>query len=108
MARGLVRHPCRFLAENPIAEDDDYRMEVISFLPQLIRLDKDEVTEEEREEAEQIAEQRKQSEIQAEVRRRLRIVDSDRRLRDIKIEKTYASLYLCFYSFTFFFFRGFC
>lgn len=41
-------------------------MEVISFLPHLIRLDKDEVTEEEREEAEQIAEQRRQAEIQAE------------------------------------------
>ncbi|XP_067658478.1 leucine-rich repeat-containing protein 23-like isoform X1 [Haliotis asinina] len=50
------------LGENPIAEEDDYRLEVLIALRSLERLDKDEYTEEERSEAEEIYEQRRQEE----------------------------------------------
>ncbi|XP_041377909.1 leucine-rich repeat-containing protein 23-like [Gigantopelta aegis] len=56
MLRALV------LSENPLAEEDDYRLEVLIALRKLERLDKDEFTEEERTEAEEIYEQRKQEE----------------------------------------------
>lgn len=47
------------LSENPVAEEDDYRLEVLIALRRLERLDKDEYTDEERHEAEEIYEQRK-------------------------------------------------
>ena len=40
--------------ENPMSEEDDYRLEVLISLRKIARLDKDEFSEEEREEAEQI------------------------------------------------------
>ena len=43
------------MAENPISDDDEYRLEALSVLPDLARLDKDEVVEEERLEAEEVA-----------------------------------------------------
>ena len=43
------------LSENPISDDDEYRLEALSVLPDLARLDKDEVVEEERLEAEEVA-----------------------------------------------------
>ena len=48
------------LMENPVADDDDYRIEVLITLRRLERLDKDEYTEDERQEAEEIHEQRRQ------------------------------------------------
>ncbi|XP_071109148.1 leucine-rich repeat-containing protein 23-like isoform X1 [Haliotis cracherodii] len=54
------------LGENPIAEEDDYRLEVLISLRSLERLDKDEYTEEERSEAEEIHEQRRQEELATE------------------------------------------
>ncbi|XP_010394422.1 leucine-rich repeat-containing protein 23 [Corvus cornix cornix] len=42
------------LMDNPCAEEPDYRLEVLSQLPQLQRLDKEFIEEDEREEAEQI------------------------------------------------------
>lgn len=56
-----------FLAENPAAEEEDYRLEVLITLRKLERLDKEEYNDEEREEAEQIYEQRRQEELAAEV-----------------------------------------
>jgi len=53
MLRALV------LAENPCAEEDDYRLETLIGNRTLERLDKDEYTDEERTEAEEIAEQRR-------------------------------------------------
>jgi len=47
------------LSENPVADEDDYRLEVLIALRTLERLDKDEYTDEERHEAEEIYEQRK-------------------------------------------------
>ena len=43
-----------FLSENPVADDDDYRIEVLITLRRLERLDKDEYTEDERQEAEEV------------------------------------------------------
>ena len=40
--------------ENPVADEDDYRIEVLITLRRLERLDKDEYTEEERQEAEEV------------------------------------------------------
>ncbi|KAK7476100.1 hypothetical protein BaRGS_00032654, partial [Batillaria attramentaria] len=54
------------LAENPVAEEDDYRLEVLINLRTVERLDKDEYTEEERHEAEEIYEQRKAEAAEAE------------------------------------------
>lgn len=56
-----------FLTENPAAEEEDYRLEVLITLRKLERLDKEEYNDEEREEAEQIYEQRRQEELAAEV-----------------------------------------
>lgn len=42
------------LSENPVADEDDYRIEVLISLRRLERLDKDEYTEEERQEAEEV------------------------------------------------------
>lgn len=46
------------LTDNPCAEEPDYRLEVLSRLPQLQRLDKELIEEDEREEAEQIRQTR--------------------------------------------------
>ncbi|CAB3979277.1 leucine-rich repeat-containing 23-like [Paramuricea clavata] len=48
------------LMENPVADEDDYRIEVLISLRRLERLDKDDYTEDERQEAEEIHEQRRQ------------------------------------------------
>ena len=56
------------LTENPAAEEEDYRLEVLITLRKLERLDKEEYNDEEREEAEQIYEQRRQEELAAEVK----------------------------------------
>lgn len=56
------------LIENPAAEEEDYRLEVLITLRKLERLDKEEYNDEEREEAEQIYEQRRQEELAAEVK----------------------------------------
>ena len=42
------------LLENPVADEDDYRIEVLIALRRLERLDKDEYTEDERQEAEEV------------------------------------------------------
>ena len=50
---------CLVMSECPVSDEDDYRVEVLVVLRRRIeRLDKDEYTEEERIEAEEIAEQR--------------------------------------------------
>lgn len=64
--------------ENPVTEEDDYRLEVLIALRKIERLDKDEYTEEERNEAEEIYEQRLQDQLTAEVRfkgHRLHVTD---------------------------------
>ncbi|XP_067946319.1 leucine-rich repeat-containing protein 23-like [Watersipora subatra] len=53
------------LFENPCTEEDDYRQEALIALRTLERLDKDEFSEEEKHEAEEIAEQRKEEEAKA-------------------------------------------
>ncbi|XP_075258980.1 leucine-rich repeat-containing protein 23-like [Convolutriloba macropyga] len=54
---------CVVMAECPISDEDDYRVEVLIALRKKIeRLDKDEYTEEERQEAEEISEQRRAEE----------------------------------------------
>lgn len=50
------------LMDNPCAEESNYRLEVLSRLAQLQRLDKEPVQEEEREEAEKIRQARKEKE----------------------------------------------
>ena len=64
---GFTEQPYLFITENPLAEEDDYRMETLIALRKLERLDKDEYNEEERAEAEELAEARKQEELNAEV-----------------------------------------
>ena len=59
----------KFFSESPLSDEDDYRMEVLINLRRVERLDKDEFTEEERQEAEEIYEQRRAEEMAAEVRR---------------------------------------
>ncbi|XP_014108754.1 PREDICTED: leucine-rich repeat-containing protein 23 [Pseudopodoces humilis] len=54
------------LIDNPCTEEPSYRLEVLSRLPQLQRLDKESVEEEEREEAEKIRQTRKQTEMKME------------------------------------------
>ncbi|XP_035697868.1 leucine-rich repeat-containing protein 23-like [Branchiostoma floridae] len=56
MLRALVFLEC------PVTEEDDYRIEVLIALRRIERLDKDEYTEDERQEAEEIYEQRRQEE----------------------------------------------
>lgn len=51
--------------DNPIAAEDDYRLEMLITLRRLERLDKDEYNDDERQEAEEIYEQRRQEEIAA-------------------------------------------
>ena len=53
-------------SENPMAEEDDYRLEVLIALRKIERLDKDEFAEEERGEAQEIYETRRQEELEAE------------------------------------------
>lgn len=50
-----------------MAEEDEYRVEVLIALRKLERLDKEEYTEDERNEAEEMAEARRQEEANAEV-----------------------------------------
>lgn len=50
--------------DTPLAENSDYRLEVLIAVRRLERLDKDEYLEEERSEAEEIYEQRRQKEIE--------------------------------------------
>ncbi|XP_014739598.1 PREDICTED: leucine-rich repeat-containing protein 23 [Sturnus vulgaris] len=54
------------LMDNPCAEEPNYRLEVLSRLPQLQRLDKESVEEEERKEAENIRQTRKEKEKEME------------------------------------------
>nr|XP_030123128.3 leucine-rich repeat-containing protein 23 [Taeniopygia guttata] len=54
------------LMDNPCAEEPTYRLEVLSRLPQLQRLDKESIEEEEREEAEKICQARKEKEKEME------------------------------------------
>ncbi|XP_028515707.1 leucine-rich repeat-containing protein 23, partial [Exaiptasia diaphana] len=42
------------LMENPVSDEDDYRIEVLITLRRLERLDKDEYTDDERQEAEEV------------------------------------------------------
>ena len=56
-----------YFLENPTAEEDDYRVEVLIALRKIERLDKDEYTEDERNECEELAEARKAEEMNAEV-----------------------------------------
>ena len=56
-----------FSTENPIGDEDDYRLEVLIALRRVERLDKDEYNEDERQEAQDIYEQRRQDELAAEV-----------------------------------------
>ena len=51
--------------ENTIADEDDYRMEVLIALRRIERLDKDEYNEDERQEAQDTYEQRRQEELTA-------------------------------------------
>ncbi|CAK8681461.1 unnamed protein product [Clavelina lepadiformis] len=51
------------LNENPCLEDDGYRIEVLIMLRRLERLDKEEYSDEDRAEAEDISEQRRQEEL---------------------------------------------
>ena len=51
-----------------MAEEDDYRVEVLIALRKLERLDKEEYTEDERHDAEEMAEARQAEEANAEVR----------------------------------------
>ncbi|NXP84865.1 LRC23 protein, partial [Passerina amoena] len=50
------------LMDNPCAQEPDYRLQVLSWLPRLQRLDKETVEEEEQEEAEKIRQARKEKE----------------------------------------------
>lgn len=52
------------ILDTPLAENNDYRLEVLVSVRRLERLDKDDYLEEERIEAEEIHEQRKQKEIE--------------------------------------------
>ena len=52
-------------SENPASDEDDYRLEVLIALRKIERLDKDEYTDEERTEAQDVYEQRRQEEIDA-------------------------------------------
>ncbi|CAH1802454.1 unnamed protein product [Owenia fusiformis] len=54
------------LSENPVAEDEEYRLEVLIAIRKLERLDKDEYNEDERQEAEETFEQRRQEAIEKE------------------------------------------
>ncbi|KAI1242175.1 hypothetical protein IHE44_0005692 [Lamprotornis superbus] len=54
------------LMDNPCAEEPNYRLEVLSRLPQLQRLDKESVEEEERKEVENIRQTRKEKEKEME------------------------------------------
>ncbi|XP_038078619.1 leucine-rich repeat-containing protein 23-like [Patiria miniata] len=60
MLRALI------LSESPCSDEDDYRMEVLINIRRVERLDKDEYTEEERQEAEELYEQRRAEELAAE------------------------------------------
>ena len=53
-----------FVVENPICDEDDYRLEVLVSLRNLERLDKDELTEEERQEAQDTYAQRREQQLE--------------------------------------------
>lgn len=55
------------MTDNPVADEDEYRLEVLIALRRIERLDKDEYNEDERQEAQDIYEQRRQEELQQEV-----------------------------------------
>ncbi|XP_033110438.1 leucine-rich repeat-containing protein 23-like [Anneissia japonica] len=59
------------LSDNPCQDEDDYRMEVLINVRRVERLDKDEYTEEERQEAEETYEQRRAEQLAAEVRKKV-------------------------------------
>ena len=50
---------------NPISHEDDYRLEVLIAVRRIERLDKEEYTDDERQEAQEIYEQRRQEDIAA-------------------------------------------
>lgn len=52
-----------FPEDNPVQEQDSYRVEVLIILRHLERLDKDEYSSEERTEAEDVYEQKRQDEL---------------------------------------------
>ena len=68
------------ITENPLAEEDDYRMELLINLRRLERLDKPEYTDDERQEAEEMYEQRRQEELANDVRHH-----SENTFRSIKL-----------------------
>lgn len=55
-----------YSAENPCNEEENFRIEVLIVLRRLVRLDKDEYTDEDRADAEDVYNQRKQEEFQEE------------------------------------------
>ncbi|XP_043935531.1 leucine-rich repeat-containing protein 23 [Protopterus annectens] len=61
MLRALV------LSENPCTDNEDYRVDILVALSTLERLDKDTVTEEEKEEVEELREKQRQEELDTEV-----------------------------------------
>ena len=56
------------MSENPCSEEDEYRLEVLIAIRKIERLDKDEYTDDERQDAQEIYEQRRLEEKTAEVR----------------------------------------
>lgn len=52
------------MSDNPVSGEDDYRLELLIALRRIERLDKDEYTDDERLEAEEIYELRRQEELQ--------------------------------------------
>ncbi|XP_028518337.1 leucine-rich repeat-containing protein 23, partial [Exaiptasia diaphana] len=65
------------IPENPVSDEDDYRIEVLITLRRLERLDKDEYTDDERQEAEEIYEQRRQEEAAAQGTQEIIQTDED-------------------------------
>jgi len=49
--------------ENPVSEEQDYKLEALVAVQQLVRLDKDKFSNEEKEEAERIREERQKEEM---------------------------------------------
>ena len=55
------------IVECPMAEDDEYRLEVLIELPDLVRLDKDEFTEEDKVESQDLKKRKEEEAAQKEV-----------------------------------------
>jgi len=51
------------LPDNPVSDDQDYRIEVIVAVPQLDRLDKDRFNDKDKQEAASIREERREEEL---------------------------------------------